>query len=372
MIALADDLTGAAELGGIAWRYGLPAAIAIGTVPVVRSGLLVVDTESRGMGASGAAGFLKEVARRCGPPLLFKKIDSALRGPVMAEAEAVLQALKLPRALLVPANPSLGRTIQGGIYRIDGVPIAETEFRNDPDHPARSSRVTELVPGLRLLPAGAPLPPSGVFLGQTVNDTEVRHWARQVDAHTLAVGAADLFRALLEEGGYRNQRRKPEGIGDGSRLFVSGTASERSRQWFELQAAKGQTVAKLPQRVIEGGEDEPSFVRWTNRVAAALESTGLASMIIGRPALAGGKRPHYADLLVRGAAEVIALSPPAVVCVEGGATASALARQMGWTTFEVCEELDAGVVVLEPSQPPVVRLVLKPGSYPWTHPEEES
>ncbi|MCX6625510.1 MAG: hypothetical protein NTY38_31500, partial [Acidobacteria bacterium] len=164
----------------------------------------------------------------------------------------------------------------------------------------------------------------------------------------------------------------PEGLGEGSRLFVSGTASERSRRWFEVQTARGQVVVKLPQRIIHGEKPELLCDRWTNRVSRALDSGGEAAMIIGRPPLPGGRNRSLAKMLATGAAEVIAFSKPAVVCVEGGATASALAERMGWTTFDVREELDPGVVVLEPWKPPVVRLVLKPGSYPWNRPEEDS
>ncbi|MCX6622173.1 MAG: hypothetical protein NTY38_14115, partial [Acidobacteria bacterium] len=139
MIAIADDLTGSAEIGGIAWRYGLASSIAMGPVPEARSGLCVVDTESRELEPRAAAERIREAARGCGRPVFFKKIDSALRGPVVAEIAAAMYVLKLPRALIVAANPSLGRTIQDGVYRIGGVPIAETEFRNDPDYPVESS-----------------------------------------------------------------------------------------------------------------------------------------------------------------------------------------------------------------------------------------
>ena len=56
---------------------------------------------------------------------------------MVAEIEAVLGPLGLRRALLVPANPALGRVIRGGCYFIDGIPIDKTDFGQDPEYPAR-------------------------------------------------------------------------------------------------------------------------------------------------------------------------------------------------------------------------------------------
>ena len=71
---------------------------------------------------------------------MFKKVDSVLRGPVAAEIEAALDGLGLDRAVLVPANPSRGRIIRDGAYFMDGVPLDETEFADDPMHPVRCAR----------------------------------------------------------------------------------------------------------------------------------------------------------------------------------------------------------------------------------------
>jgi len=49
------------------------------------------------------------VARR--PDLVYKKVDSVLRGWVRPELEELLGGLGWARALIVPANPGLGRVI---------------------------------------------------------------------------------------------------------------------------------------------------------------------------------------------------------------------------------------------------------------------
>jgi hypothetical protein len=79
------------------------------------------------------------------PVVIFKKIDSVLRGHVAAELEAQMKAMGKARALIVAANPSLGRTIVNGQYFVGGVPLAETSFSDDPDFPVHTSVVTDIV-----------------------------------------------------------------------------------------------------------------------------------------------------------------------------------------------------------------------------------
>ncbi|MEW5957849.1 MAG: four-carbon acid sugar kinase family protein, partial [Chloroflexota bacterium] len=120
IVVLADDLTGAAEIGGIAFRYGLAAEIQTVFDPAAGADLIAVDTDTRGYSAGEAAPRVAAVAEQCrraGVEQVFKKVDSVLRGPVLAELATLLETLGRERALLAPANPSLGRTIEQGQYR---------------------------------------------------------------------------------------------------------------------------------------------------------------------------------------------------------------------------------------------------------------
>jgi uncharacterized protein YgbK (DUF1537 family) len=51
--------------------------------------------------------------------------------------------------------------------------------------------------------------------------------------------------------------------------------------------------------------------------------------------------------------------------VTGGATASAVCRELDWNHFEVEGEFAAGVVQLRPADLEAPSLVVKPGSYAW-------
>jgi len=92
--ALADDFSGAAEVGGVAARYGLTATILTDPSRHSDTDLVVIDTGTRSLGPRPAAAVVEEVLRRRTPALrtgwLFKKVDSVLRGPVVAEIAAIL------------------------------------------------------------------------------------------------------------------------------------------------------------------------------------------------------------------------------------------------------------------------------------------
>ena len=145
---IADDLTGAAELGAVGLRHGLSAEIVRSGEPSGRADLVCVDTDSRSCEPAAAAkraAVAAKMLRAAGATWIYKKVDSVLRGQVTAEVEAVMKQLQLDRALLLPANPSLGRTIHDGQYFVQGKPIHKTEFARDPEYPRRWSQVVRLL-----------------------------------------------------------------------------------------------------------------------------------------------------------------------------------------------------------------------------------
>lgn len=147
---IADDLTGAADTALAFWRAGLSTVIVPGagqdagtatptTTAPVRADVIVLSTETRNLPLPRAAreALLRAAARylpkvtAAPAPLLYKKIDSTLRGWVGAEVRALLDALPDYVAWIAPAYPQQGRQMRGGVYRIRGVLLNETEFAAD-------------------------------------------------------------------------------------------------------------------------------------------------------------------------------------------------------------------------------------------------
>lgn len=110
LVVIADDFTGAAEMGGIALRFGLHAEVQTElSLGSSKPDVLVLDTNTRSGSSADAVRAIEEAVtalRDHSVELLFKKTDSVLRGHVREELAALLSCLPARTILLVPANPS--------------------------------------------------------------------------------------------------------------------------------------------------------------------------------------------------------------------------------------------------------------------------
>ena len=159
IFVIADDITGAAEIAGMAHRYGLHTTLTTSVPSSIEEGadVVVFATDARSVSPAEAYAMTAEVAQAVTAwlctgdekgKIIFRKTDSALRGNVREELQAIIDHSRYSEALYLPANPSKGRVIRDGIYYIGDKPIAETDFRFDPEFPATTSSVAERFPGL--------------------------------------------------------------------------------------------------------------------------------------------------------------------------------------------------------------------------------
>jgi uncharacterized protein YgbK (DUF1537 family) len=122
---IADDLTGACDAGVQFAERGIATVVWLdpdGTPPEP-TGLLVLTTDSRDEPPETARAKVGEACRRLaagGRELVFKKIDSTLRGNIAAEIESC----GFETAWVAPAFPALGRTVAGGWVYANGVRVA--------------------------------------------------------------------------------------------------------------------------------------------------------------------------------------------------------------------------------------------------------
>lgn len=372
---LADDFSGAAEIAGVAVRHGLTAAVSTEAGVPGDADLVVIDTETRSREAGSAADAVRHVlGQLAGERVewLFKKVDSVLRGPVVPEIAAVLSGPRFARALLVPANPGLGRIIRDGRYFIDGRSIDETEFAHDPEFPVQSASVLEMLGAPAGLPIcvrrpGAALPEAGVIVGEAESGEHLRTWAGALDERTLAVGAAAFFTAVL---GQRLGAPPPASPRQGDAasapaLAVSGSASTASRQFAEECDRRGRAVLRLPVG-IAGSAVEQEAARWAQSAADAIERHGWVLLTL---AAAPRVTPDIARaahaVLVRAATSAVERVTIRTLYVEGGATAAALARALAWSRFDATAEYAPGVVALRPHAARSLTVIVKPGSYRW-------
>jgi uncharacterized protein YgbK (DUF1537 family) len=372
--AVADDFTGAAELGGVGVRYGFSAEISRAPGDDTAAELAVVDTNSRDNGpaeardkAAAAGRWLR--ARR--PKLAYKKVDSILRGFVRVELETLLETLPAERALVVFANPSLGRIVRDGRCLVDGRPVNLTEFARDPHHPVRSSDVRDMLGASGAEPVFVrclhePLPPRGIVVGEASSHEDLLVWARRLPEDALAAGGAEFFGALLEVSGRRALPPSAVRSADAHSptLLVCGSASLRSQETLQEAAKRGIPVLMMPDALFHGPSRPDVVDSWAESVANALRRGGSGVVGVGRAPQTEGV-PDLAGCLAEVVARVLQRDRIGHLLAEGGATAAALARRLGWSRLAVRREVRPGVVTIHAHDQEAPLLTVKPGSYAW-------
>lgn len=374
---IADDLTGAAEIGAVCLRHGLRAEIVRHGKPSGAADVVCLDTDSRscppdeaGRRAAAAARLLQAAGARW----IYKKVDSVLRGQVTAEVEAVMRQLKLERALVLPANPSLGRTIRDGQYFIRGRLIHKTEFARDPEYPRRSSQVLRLmkVPekfSIRIVNGDRSLPERTIVVGEAGTPRDVHDWAAVLGGAILPAGGSEFFNALLD-------REKPAVVSDdsvpsfpptGRALFICGTSTISSRKFLAAARRRKQPVFTLPMELMWGAElTAVAVAAVAQRAIAAFDSPAPVVMAVGLPQVRDVEiARRLSRNLVQIAIRVLGQVPVARVFAEGGATAAELVRRMGWSRLTVERELAPGVATLSVGDDRSTLLTIKPGTYAW-------
>ncbi len=126
ILIVADDLTGALDAAAVLQRQGFNASVLLDATAPGRSfnhstDVLAITTETRHLVDS------TPLLRRLSQTLLrdrliYKKIDSTLRGPIGSELVALLELTGHAAALVVPAFPAQGRQLVYGNLVVDGVP----------------------------------------------------------------------------------------------------------------------------------------------------------------------------------------------------------------------------------------------------------
>jgi D-threonate/D-erythronate kinase len=374
---IADDLTGAAELGAVGLRHGLRAEIIRSGLPGGEADLVCVDTDSRSCNpveAAKRAAAAATMLHEAGATWIYKKVDSVLRGNVTAEVEAVMKALNYDRALLLPANPSLGRVIRDGEYFIHGRPIHRTEFAQDPEYPRRSAQVLRLLAApehflMRLANGVLEVPENTLLVGQTDTPEGVRRWAGVREASMLPVGGSEFFGALLDEERAGTVSRDLEAVdfAVGRQLFICGSTSKSVQPLVKSARSTRVPVFGLPQELM-WGKDFSAGAREVilERIVAAFETSRRVILCVGLPTvrevqIARRLAEHLVDISERVLRRVIVEN----IFAEGGATSAELVRRMQWPRLEVRREWAPGVATLATAGERSQWLTIKPGSYSW-------
>ncbi|MEO7309952.1 MAG: four-carbon acid sugar kinase family protein [Chitinophagaceae bacterium] len=366
LAVIADDFTGAAELAGIGLRYGLSVALFMGAVETSDADLVVVSTDSRSLNKNEALHATRAALKGLlplNPEWVYKKTDSVLRGYVVDELRVQMEVMGLTKALLLPANPSLGRTIFGGKYYVHHSLISDTSFATDPEFAVTDASVLKMLDAdsdekISVQKHDDPLPADGIVAGEVCEGNDIMQWLKQVDNTWLIAGAGDCFEALLQQQGCRQKTGTEPGMLK-PYLYVSGTSFATSKTFIKSVQEQERGVHYLSASVIEEREDQGWFQQVATTIVAQqkaiiaidetmIELTNLSALQL-RTAMAEAVKKIVADQEIK------------ELFIEGGATAAAIFEALNMHHFTPTNELARGVVRMKGTND--LYVTVKPGSY---------
>lgn len=204
---LADDVTGAADTGGVFAGVGLRTVMAFDDAPVGDADVVVRSTDSRGTSAGEAARAnllaaqtLRDLSAERRPRWIYKKIDSMVRGHPGEELLAVMAGLGERRALVAPALPEHRRVTVRGQQLVDGIPVADlaATFACDGGIPVRSIPLSAVRRGSGALAAMLGATETGVVIADAESDQDLAVIVRAAldSGLRLMAGTSGLARQL--------------------------------------------------------------------------------------------------------------------------------------------------------------------------------
>ena len=324
-------------------------------------GVSAVDLGSRVLDEEAAASRTWRAARLfAGSELLFKTVDSTLRGHVAAEVRAAWAGSRRRAVVIAPAFPAEGRVTVEGVQYVRGVPVHESDYARDPVHPVRCSDLAMLFPEAVLSQPdrAAELPDlienGGLIVCSAAEDGDLDRLVAAVPRldEVLWVGSPGLAAALA--------RRCARATGSTASLpaparrpliVVGSTNPATRRQLATLHTradVQGVTVSADPAPAVE-----------TLR--------GLTAPILTLQTPDERHTPQTAQVLARSQAAVVkALTEDHTVdalVITGGETATTVLQPLGATGIDLLDEPEPGVVRGSLIGPLPLSVLIKAGGF---------
>ncbi|HTX33522.1 MAG TPA: four-carbon acid sugar kinase family protein [Bryobacteraceae bacterium] len=314
VLLVADDLTGACDAAAPFAAAGIRATVMLALeADVGETRVLAVTTDSRGLPAdeirgamSAAAALLPAIPAQ----VVFKKIDSTLRGNTAVEIAAALETFGCRAAVVCPAFPAMHRVVRQGYLHV----ATAADF--GPVHvPTHLSSAHRAACELRAAVSGG----DRMVSLDAECDADLDRIAAEIAAlegPILWAGSAGLAAALarsLNPGSYR----APKPARAGPVLFCIGSDHAVTlAQQAALLSARNTVPLECP--------------------AAAISQ----ALVRGQHVLLRIPRDPQAGASL---CEWLPRAPAAALVLSGGDTASLVCRALGVTSIALCDEIVSGI-----------------------------
>ena len=349
VLIVADDLTGAMDSAGPFAAAGVETWVVAAPMQCdpasLRSASVVsVNTDSRHLPAARAAEKIRETVLHLGAgnfQIVVKKIDSTLRGNVVAETLALLDATGRSGAVVAPAFPAQGRTVAGGVVYVNGTPLTQTGFARDALSPPPLAPLHQVFAQAR-----AGIQARSVAAADAFEGDGTRVWIvdAAVDADLVTVvdtirprlgslllaGSAGLTQALARACFGAAGTTAGASRVEGTIVFAVGSRAAQSAEQVEALAAEPDTrVLRMPNG------------RWLNGNIPAARNLVLRATAddAGRE----GDAEQVAADMARHAIDVVRRTGAEALVATGGDTAIAILTASGNPALQVLGELMPGI-----------------------------
>ncbi|KPJ88206.1 MAG: hypothetical protein AMS17_06285 [Spirochaetes bacterium DG_61] len=153
MYVIADDLTGAGDTGVQFVKRGYRTIVSIMPESVlsmasIDTDVYVVDTETRDEESTAAQVKLQKMLKVLNidkTEIVYKKVDSTLRGPIGVEIEEIMKHLGRDICVFTPTFSSYGRITIGGYLVVDGEVLGHSKYYNGKMEPGDASYIPLLL-----------------------------------------------------------------------------------------------------------------------------------------------------------------------------------------------------------------------------------
>ncbi|MDU5085737.1 MAG: four-carbon acid sugar kinase family protein [Anaerococcus vaginalis] len=246
MLLIADDFTGANDSGIKIVQRGYDASISLNCNEKFDSNINIIDTETRNLNKNKAYDIvdktISNLENLSDYLVIYKKVDSTLRGNIRSEYEAIYKYLNPQFVIFAPAHPNLGRTTKDGIQYVNGKRILDTEFSQDPEKPVTNDNIKniladkmhhhyidEIRKDLNIKPG------INTFDCEIYDDLlKIAQKSLEIDQRVLFIGSAGLCDALFDE----LIIKKPA-------VGIVGSVSSQNKESIEYCKKMGVPVIKI-------------------------------------------------------------------------------------------------------------------------------
>jgi D-threonate/D-erythronate kinase len=356
---VADDLTGAMDAAAPFAARGAATRVLIGDEcdpASAATDIASITTDSRHLAPEAAARLTAQAVAgllQSGERLIFKKIDSTLRGNVVAETIAALMASGKRHALVCPAFPGQGRTMIGGEVFVHGLRLSEIAIGRDAlappplqpvhqvfQHAAPDLKVHHIGVDQTLAIDAAPGPHVYVIDAAQAEDVaRLAAWICEHRQEMIAVGSSGLAAAIAETafGAVKTPQLKAQ---KGMLLCVVGSRTPQTSAQMAYLAAKGAHKTELLGRA--GMLDGFAFARPESHKSEMPQAMILTVRQLDATPLDPKQVAHALAELAR---KTLNEQNVGAVVVTGGDTARALFDALGVAAVDLVGELLPGIAL---------------------------